>query len=159
MSIRKEEAARLKIQILENTLRLIGKKSFADLYVDEICARVKISKVTLFKYFPRREDLLLYYFRLWCLARTVEMRQKKKERMPVVYFLFDRLSEEYEQYPGMLLGLMGYLTNSRRPPKSYPVKREEKKLLYPSIPDIQTIEILSVNQMLERFTLEAIMKR
>jgi len=159
MSIRKEKAARLKIQILENTLRLIGKKSFADLYVDEICARVKISKVTLFKYFPRKEDLLLYYFRLWCLARTVEMREKKKEGLPGVYFLFDRLSEEYEQYPGMLLGLMGYLTNSRRPPKPYPVKREEKKLLYPSIPDIQTTEILSVNQMLERFTLEAIMKR
>src|SRR5690606_20577613 len=115
MSIRKVKAARLKIQILENTLRHIGKKSFADLFVDEICVRTKISKVTLFKYFPRKEDLLLYYFRLWCLARTVEMREKKKEGLPGVYFLFDRLSEEYEQYPGMLLGLMGYLTNSRRP--------------------------------------------
>lgn len=159
MSIRKEKAARLKIQILENTLRLLGKKSFADLYVDEICARVKISKVTLFKYFPRKEDLLLYYFRLWCLARTVELREKKKEGLQGIYFLFDRISEEYEQYPGMLLGLMGYLTNSRRPPKPYSVRREEKKLLYPGIADIQAVEILSVNQMLERFTLEAIMKR
>lgn len=159
MSIRKEKAARLKIQILENTLRLIGKKSFADLFVDEICARVKISKVTLFKYFPRKEDLLLYYFRLWCLARTVEFREKKKEGLQGIYFLFDRISEEYEQCPGMLLGLIGYLTDSRRPPKPYPVKREEKKLLYPNIDDIQSLEILSVNQMLERFTLEAIMKR
>lgn len=159
MSIRKEKAARLKIQILENTLRLLGKKSFADLYVDEICARVKISKVTLFKYFPRKEDLLLYYFRLWCLARTIELREKKKEGLQGIYFLFDRISDEYEQYPGMLLGLMGYLTNSRRPPKPYPVRREEKKLLYPGIADIQAVEILSVNQMLERFTLEAIMKR
>lgn len=159
MSIRKEKAARLKIQILENTLRLLGKKSFADLYVDEICARVKISKVTLFKYFPRKEDLLLYYFRLWCLARTIELREKKKEGLQGIYFLFDRISDEYEQYPGMLLGLMGYLTNSRRPPKPYPVRREEKKLLYPGIADIQAVEILSVNQMLERFALEAIMKR
>src|SRR5690606_1350691 len=129
------------------------------LYVDEICARVKISKVTLFKYFPRKEDLLLYYFRLWCLARTIELREKKKEGLQGIYFLFDRISDEYEQYPGMLLGLVGYLTNSRRPPKPYPVRREEKKLLYPGIADIQAVEILSVNQMLERFALEAIMKR
>ena len=159
MSIRKEKAARLKIQILEHTLRLIGKKSFADLFVDEICARVKISKVTLFKYFPRKEDLLLYYHRLWCLARTVELHEKKKEGLQGIYFLFDRISEEYEQYPGMLLGLIGYLTDSRRPPKPYPVKREEKKLLYPNVQDVQVLEILSISQMLERFTLEAIMKR
>lgn len=159
MSIRKEKAARLKIQILEHTLKLIGKKSFADLFVEEICARVKISKVTLFKYFPRKEDLLLYYFRLWCLARTVELREKKKDGLQGIYFLYDRIAEEYEQFPGMLLGLVGYLTDSRRPPKPYPVRREEKKLLYPNIADIQSLEILSVNQMLERFTLEAIMKR
>ncbi len=159
MSIRKEKAARLKIQILEHTLKLIGKKSFADLFVDEICARVKISKVTLFKYFPKKEDLLLYYHRLWCLARTVELHDKKKEGLQGIYFVFDRISEEFEQYPGMLLGLIGYLTDSRRPPKPYPVKREEKKLLYPNVQDVQTLEILSVSQMLERFTLEAIMKR
>ncbi|HEY8512175.1 MAG TPA: TetR/AcrR family transcriptional regulator [Cyclobacteriaceae bacterium] len=159
MSIRKEKAARLKIQILEHTLKLIGKKSFADLFVDEICARVKISKVTLFKYFPKKEDLLLYYHRIWCLARTVELHEKKKEGLQGIYFLFDRTSEELEQYPGMLLGLIGYLTDSRRPPKPYPVKREEKKLLYPNVQDVQALEILSVSQMLERFTLEAIMKK
>ena len=149
----------MKIQILESTLKLIGKKSFSDLHVEEICAKVKISKVTLFKYFPRKEDLLLDYFRLWCLSRTVELQEKKKEGLQGIYFLFDRINDEYEQSPGMVLGLIGYLTSSRRPPKPYPVKREEKKLLYPNIADIQTVEILSVNQMLERFTLEAIMKR
>jgi AcrR family transcriptional regulator len=159
MSIRQEKAARLKIQILQNTLRLIGKKSFEDLYVEEICARVKVSKVTLFKYFPQKEDILLYYYRLWCLDRTLELREKKKEGLQGIYFLFDRVSEEYERNPGMLLGLVGYFTDSRRPPKPYPVKREEKKLLYLGVEDIQSVEIQSVNQLMERFTLEAIMKR
>lgn len=159
MSIRRAKAARLKIQILETTLKLIGKKSFADLYVDEICSRVKISKVTFFKYFPQKEDILLYYYRLWCLARTVELRDKKKEGFQGIYYLFDRASEDCEQYPGMMLGLVGYLTDFRRPPKPYPVKREEKKLLYPDVPDVQSLEILSVNQLMANFTLEAMLKK
>ena len=58
MSLRKEKAARLKVQVLDHTLKLIGKKSFDDLYIDDLCAKVKISKVTLFKYFPQKEDIL-----------------------------------------------------------------------------------------------------
>ncbi|MDH5475586.1 MAG: TetR/AcrR family transcriptional regulator, partial [Cyclobacteriaceae bacterium] len=64
--IRNIKAARIKTKILEETKSLIGKGSFKDLYVAELCERVKISKVTLFKYFPQKEDILLYYQRIWC---------------------------------------------------------------------------------------------
>ena len=39
------------------------------------------------------------------------------------------------------------------------MKVEEKKLLYPEIADIHTIEIQSVDQMFEKFALEAIFKK
>ena len=35
MSLRKEKAARLKVQVLEHTLKLIGKKAFDDIYVED----------------------------------------------------------------------------------------------------------------------------
>jgi AcrR family transcriptional regulator len=159
MSLRKEKAARLKVQVLEHTLKLIGKKAFDDIYVEDICEKVKISKVTFFKYFPQKEDVLLYHFRIWCLARSVDLRQKPKEGMLGVYFLLDKLSEECENHPGLMLSLIGYLSDSKRPPKPFPVKPEEKKLFFPEAEDITTIEILSLDQMLEKFTLEAIMKK
>src|SRR5277367_2360065 len=93
MSLRKEKAARLKLSVLDQTVKLIGKKSFDDLYVDEICNKVKISKVTLFKYFPQKEDILSYYFRVWCLRRAVELHDKPKEGVQGILFLFDKLSE------------------------------------------------------------------
>ena len=129
MSLRKEKAARLKLSVLDHTIRLIGKKSFDDLYVDEICDKVKISKVTLFKYFPTKEDILLYYFRVWCLKRAVELRDKPKEGLAGITYLFDKLSEEAEMYPGIILSLFAYLADLRRPPKPFPMKPEEKKLL------------------------------
>jgi hypothetical protein len=115
--------------------------------------------VTFFKYFPQKEDVLLYHFRIWCLGRSVDLKLKPREGMVGVYFLLDKLSEECENHPGLMLSLIGYLSDSKRPPKPFPVKPEEKKLVFPEIAEITTIEILSLDQMLEKFTLEAIMKK
>lgn len=145
--------------VLDCTLKLIGKKSFDDLHVDEICSKVKISKVTLFKYFPQKEDILLYYFRLWCLRRAVEMTEKPKEGLSGVTYLFDRLSDEVETHPGIILSLFAYLADLRRTLRPFPVKGEEKKLLFPEVENIGSIEIQSVDQMFERFALEAIFKK
>ena len=159
MSLRKEKAARLKVSVLEHTLKLIGKKSFDDLFVDDICAKAKISKVTLFKYFPQKEDILLYYFRIWCLKRAVELNDKPREGVAGITYLFDKLSEEFETHPGIVLSLFAYLSDLRRPPKPFPVKLEEKKLIYPNKENIGEIDIQSVDQMFEKFTLEAIFKK
>ncbi len=159
MSLRKEKAARLKLSVLDHTLKLIGKKPFEDIYVEEICAKVKISKVTLFKYFPQKEDILLYYFRLWCLRRAVELREKPKEGIAGITYLFDKLAEDCENHPGIILSLFGYLADLKRPPKPFPVKPEEKKFLFAEINDIQLVEIQSVDQMFEQFALEAIFKK
>ncbi|HNU42251.1 MAG TPA: TetR/AcrR family transcriptional regulator [Cyclobacteriaceae bacterium] len=159
MSLRKEKAARLKLSVLDHTLKLIGKKSFDDLYVEEICAKVKISKVTLFKYFPQKEDILLYYFRIWCLKRAVELREKPKEGLAGITYLFDKLAEECETHPGIILSLFAYLADLKRPPKPFPVKAEEKKWLFPEVKDIHLVEIQSLDQMFEKFTLEAIFKK
>src|SRR5690606_7789300 len=85
--------------------------------------------------------------------------QKPKEGMQGIYYLLDKLGEECENHPGLMLSLVGYLADSKRPPKPFPVKPEEKKLLFPEIEDMASVEILSLDQMLEKFTLEAIMKK
>lgn len=159
MSLRKEKAARLKLAILDATVRLIGKKSFDDVFVDDICAKVKVSKVTLFKYFPQKEDILLYYFRIWCLRRAVELKTKPREGVQGILYVFEKLSEACENSPGIILSFFAYLTDLKRSIKPFPVKVEEKRLLFPDQSDIATIDIQSIDQMIEKFALEAIFKK
>lgn len=159
MSLRKEKAARLKLAILDQTLKLIGRRPYEDLYVEDICQRVKISKVTLFKYFPVKEDILAYFFRVWCLRRTVELRDKPREGVQGIQFLFDKLSEDFDSHPGLILSLVGYLSNPKRAPKPFPLKVEEKKLLFPEVADIQNVDIMSIEQMMEKFALEGVFKK
>ena len=159
MSLRKEKAALLKLAILDHTVKLIGTKSFDKLHVDEICKKTKISKVTLFKYFPQKEDILLYYFRVWSLKRLVELKEKPKEGISGILFLFDKLSEDLEAHPGIILSLVAYLSDLSRSLKPFPLKAEEKKILFPQVKDIQLIELQSLDQMFEKFSLEAIFKK
>ena len=84
VGIREKKSAVLKVHILQSTLELLGKKSLKELYVDEICEKVKISKVTFFKYFPLKEDLLLYYYRVWCLENVIKIGTTKKEGLDIV---------------------------------------------------------------------------
>jgi AcrR family transcriptional regulator len=159
MSLRKEKSARLKVHILEQSLKSVGKRSFDELYVDDICEKVKISKVTFFKYFPLKEDVLMYYLRIWCLHRAVELRDKPREGLQGIFYLYEKMGDEFETRPGVLLSMVGYLADMRRSIKPFPVKPEEKQLFHPHASDIQQLEILSLEQMFEKFTLEAIFKK
>jgi AcrR family transcriptional regulator len=159
MSLRKEKAAILKLAILDHTIKMIGTKSFDKIHVDEICKKTKISKVTLFKYFPQKEDLLLYYFRVWSLRRLVELKEKPRDGLAGIQFLFDKISEDFEAHPGIILSWVGYLSDMGRTIKPFPLKAEEKKLLFPEVKDIQLIELQSLDQMIEKFSLEAIFKK
>lgn len=156
--IRSVKSARIKLEVLKETKALIGKGSFKDLYVAELCKKVKISKVTLFKYFPQKEDILLYYLRIWCLDLAVALKNDPREGLKGIYYLTDELSEEYEKRPGLILSLLGYIATIERITKPFTVKVEERKLLYPNADDLENIEIKSIEQFLEGFILEAIFK-
>lgn len=159
IGLREQKAARIKVDILKSSVYLLGKNSFSDLYVDQICERVKISKVTFFKYFAQKDDILLYYLRSWCLDRAVELHKEKREGLKGIYFLFDRLAETYIQNPGLILNLISYYTNHQRPPAPVPLRSIERALLHPAEPELDKIDILSIPQMMENFLLEAVFRQ
>lgn len=157
-SIREVKAAKIKLSILQATKELIGRKSFKDLYVLDVCEKVNISKVTLFKYFPQKEDILLYYLRIWCFQIAVNLKKNAIDGVDGVHYLTDRIADEYSRYPGIWLNLIGHLAAMNHVVKPFPVKEVEKKLLYPQVEDIKSVEIKSIEQMLEGFLLEAIFR-
>ena len=157
--VRSQKSAKLKLAILSATTRLIGERSFKELHISELCEAVNISKVTLFKYFPQKEDILLYYMRVWALHRTVELSINGKTGVSGIHHLVDKLSETFERHPGLVLSYVGHMANIQIIQKPFTVKEAERKILYPDLENIKSIEIKSLEQMLETFLLEAIFNR
>lgn len=159
VGVRAKKSARIKVEILIASTQLVGKKSFTELYVDDICDRVGISKVTFFKYFPQKDDILLYFLRTWCLDRAVDLYHNPKEGIDGILYLFDKVAETFERNPGLMLSLISYFTSLTRPPSPFPLKSVERRILYPNEPDLDQIQIMSIPQMMEKFLLEAIFKK
>jgi AcrR family transcriptional regulator len=157
--LRAKKAAKLKLAILQATIDLIRDGGFKELHISDLCNRTSISKVTLFKYFPKKEDILLYYMRIWTFHLAVDLQTNKKKGVAGVYYIVDNLSESYERHPGLALSFLGHLANTRIIQKPFPVKEEERRMLYPNEADIGDIEIKSMEQLLENFLLEAILSQ
>lgn len=157
--VRARKSAKIKLDILIASTQLLGKKSFRELYVDDICEKAGVSKVTFFKYFPQKDDVLLYYLRIWCLDRAIEFHHHPKEGLDGIFYLVEKLSDTYEKNPGLILSLISYITSLPRPPSPYPLKTLEREMLYPNDEAVKQIELMSIDQMLEKFLLEAIFQK
>lgn len=158
-SPRENKSAKIKLSILQTTLSLIGKKSFDKVHVNQICEIVGISKVTFFKYFPQKEDILRYYLRVWSFERCVELSRDHKSGIEGIRFLFEKVCQSYERNPGIMLGLIGYISHLKLPIRPYPFKSVEREMMFPEIENISEISILSLDQLFENFILEAILKK
>ena len=112
--------------------------------------------MTFFKYFAQKEDILLYYLRVWCFHRCVELSIEQKTGVQGIRWIFDKVCQSYERNPGLFLGLVSYLNRLDMPVRAFPLKAVERKMLYPDTDDALNIQMLSLDQLFENFLLEAI---
>jgi AcrR family transcriptional regulator len=144
------KSANIKSNILNQTLQLLKSSSFKDLFVTEICSHAKVSKVTLFKYFPRKEDILAYYFRIWCFERTVTMIKSDRHGLSAISHIFTSLGIEYEKRREGLIGIISYMTSITPTPYAPELNEAEKSLLFKDDPIIFKTASLSFQELISQ---------
>ncbi|MEJ8543941.1 TetR/AcrR family transcriptional regulator [Brevibacillus borstelensis] len=129
--LRDWKKAKTKQALLHACLELIGEKSFREVYVEEICKKAEISKVTFFKFFPQKEDLLVYYMRLWVTDRMLELADSSIRGLPALRFVFQKVDESAKRHPGIMLSLIGFLSEVKMHPCMPELTEAELHLYYP----------------------------
>ncbi|UUZ82288.1 TetR/AcrR family transcriptional regulator [Paenibacillus sp. P26] len=74
--LRELKKARTKVALYEAFLALMGDNIFRDVMLDDICRKAEVSRVTFFKFFQRKEDLLIYFMRVWLTERLIEIETR-----------------------------------------------------------------------------------
>ena len=157
MGLREENAAHIKVDILNATLKAATQTGFKSTLVQDLCSEVGISKVTFFKYFPQKEDVLLYYLRVWCLEATLELKNKEHEGVDAIYYLFKKMAVSCKKRPEFMLGLVGYLSSISDNSKPFPFNKLERQMIFLDQPEIVHIEMQSIHQLFEKHLLHAIL--
>lgn len=130
-SLREIKKARSKIAIYNSFLQLIGDNMFHDLLLEDICRKAEISNVTFFKYFRRKEDLLLYYMRIWLTERIIEIHEENMRGLASIRHLFKQVASHWHKTPGIMPSLISFLAEMKMHPCMPELSAEEISLLFP----------------------------
>ena len=149
-------AATIRYNLVSYVLKTCSSKPFDDVHVIDICREAGISKVTFFKYFHQKEDILLYYKSLLTLSLTIQVSQHNLQGTKGLDKIISHFSTEYKERQSLVLGLINKLTTDNSPYKPIRISPAEKYLFYPDI-DFKTIDVLSLEQMIDKFILEAVL--
>ncbi len=155
---RDQNSASIKYKTLEYVLNESKSKNFAEIQVVEICKFVGISKVTFFKYFTRKEDVLLYYRSVFTLQQIVAIKQNGFEGIQALNHVVLTFAKEYQTRPSMVLGLVHYFTSSTQYVNPIRVKPAERDLIFKGLEDVD-YEIISFDQLIEQLMLDVVFKK
>jgi len=155
LPLREIKKARSKIAILNATFELIGETSFREVKLEDICRKAEVSMVTFFKFFPQKEELLIYFMRLWLTDRLIELRLQPKRGIEAIRHLFHTVASGASRKPGLMLSLIGYLSEVSMHPNMPVLSEAEIQILYPGKEDLVDAEAPNLGELFYRFIEEA----
>ncbi|TGU78367.1 TetR family transcriptional regulator, partial [Mesorhizobium sp. M00.F.Ca.ET.186.01.1.1] len=141
ISLREKKKAKTKLALLEAALALINEGTFRSVLVDDICAQAEVSKVTFFKFFPQKEELLIYFMSIWQVRCYKELADNGKRGFAAVRHVFSMVAEYAEKQPGIMLSLISFLAEQKMHPCVPALSEAELSLLFPDVEAAQRAEI------------------
>ncbi|MGO8948652.1 MAG: TetR/AcrR family transcriptional regulator [Ktedonobacterales bacterium] len=149
LPLREKKFARVRLAILSVVLQLMKERSLADISVREICELTQVAPATFFNYFRSKEDVLVYYMRLWSIPVTLQCRAVAAQRTvrDAVVSVFDYTAHEMEQYPRLMFEIIAYIAHATEPPHLSSLTRAERLLAFPTLPGAEDVEPQSIDEL------------
>lgn len=114
--VREKKTALLKVSILEEMLRLLKLKNLNDLTVDELCANINTTKVTFFKYYQYKEQVLDYFVSKWLYDQSFDIHCKKYNGEDGLYHVFHSICEDPVLGKKIMVSLVQYYSKLTEKP-------------------------------------------
>jgi AcrR family transcriptional regulator len=158
LPLRERKFARVRLAILSAVLQLTKERSLAAISVREICEVAQVAPATFFNYFPSKEDVLVYYMRLWSIPVTLYCRAVTAQRtvFDAIITVFDYTAHEMEQYPRLMFEIIAYIAHATEPPRPPSLTRAERLLAFPDLPGAEEIEPQSIDELFTALLKQAV---
>ena len=107
-SLRERNKVRRREQITEAALRLFAERGFEGVTIDEIADAADVSRRTFFRYFARKEDVILAWKQQMAdeLRAALAERPEQEQPLDVVHRALATVVAGYAERPELTLGLM-----------------------------------------------------
>lgn len=151
-ALRETKYARTKLALLDAALALIRQKPFDDIAVTELCETAEVSYATFFNYFPKKDDLLVYFIQLWSVEVAWHARRTEpgKGALAAIESIFGHTASQCEKGPE-IMGEIIALMARRRPggvSRPSPLTEAEKRIRFPHIGDFKGLGDMGLESIL-----------
>jgi len=98
-------------------LRLLKTKPLNEIVIDDLCSNINTTKVTFFKYFHYKEQVLDYFVRKWLYDRSFEIQCKQYQGEEGLYSVFQSICEDAAFGKKIMVSLVHYYSKlTEKPP-------------------------------------------
>src|SRR5210317_1337195 len=98
---RTQNAATIRYAVVDYVIKSCRTKSFESIHVTDICEASNISKVTFFKYFDKKEDVLLLYKTILNYEICNEVRKRDLHSLDGISLIIDRFVHVIRETPSI----------------------------------------------------------
>lgn len=129
--LRELKKAKTKIALYEAGLSFTENRMFRDVLLDDICREAGISRVTFFKFFGKKEDLLVYYMRVWLTRRIIEIGEKNLRGFDAMRLILRQIADDTRTNEGIMPSLIAFLSEMNMHCSMPKLSEAEVMLLFP----------------------------
>jgi len=147
---RELKKAKTKLECLSAMHTMSQNKSFKDIKVKDIASAVGITEMTFFNYFKTKDELLLYYMRMWCIDQMAVQIETPLKGYDAIHRIFIHTAHEIKTYPTIMLSLIGYIASLHEKPTLLTIEPAEIYLRHPNIVSLTNSDILNFDQLILR---------
>ena len=155
---RTQNAAHIRYKVINYVTQACQTRDFNKVYVTEICQAANISKVTFFKYFDRKEDVLMLYNSIINTGICIEVSQRENTSMAGLDFIINRFGSIIRDTPSIAREMVATFLHIKPPILPIILTEADRSLFFPDV-RFEEINILSFWNMIEGFMLEAVLNR
>jgi AcrR family transcriptional regulator len=153
---RTQNAAYIRYKVINYVTQACQTRDFSKIYVTDICQAAGISKVTFFKYFDRKEDVLMLYTSIINTGICIEVSQREITAMAGLEFIIQRFGHVIRDTPSIARELVAAILHAKPPILPVILTEADKALFFPDI-RFEEVNIVSFWNLIEGFMLEGVL--
>jgi len=127
-TLRERKFARTKHTLLRAAVERMRHKRLDDITVKELCEDVEVSEATFFNYFPKKEDLLVYFMQLFNLEVSGHAKHTAGEESGLSFIdeVFHYTGRRVAEHPRVMLEVIAQMARSQ--PSEGPGRQRPSRL-------------------------------
>lgn len=153
---RTQNASLIRFKVINYVIDACRTKDFKSVHVTEMCKASGISKVTFFKYFDHKEDILMLYQSIINTGLCIDISKRDLHASAGIEYVIDRFANIIRETPSIASEIVSSLLHSR-PPILPVILTESDKSLFFADTEFEGINHLSFWDLMEGFMLEAVL--